>query len=66
MIRTVADRIASSTRPAYRGRHRRARSGRLASVFRAPPAEPHAREAAERLPEEELAVGVGGPAAPPA
>ncbi|MCH7232083.1 hypothetical protein L0U85_14640 [Glycomyces sp. L485] len=33
MIRTVADRIASRTRPAYVGRHRRTRP-RLARVFR--------------------------------
>ncbi|WP_026923363.1 hypothetical protein [Glycomyces arizonensis] len=60
MIRTVADRIASKTRPTYRGRHRRTRS-KTTAAFRTLPA---AEVAAERG-EEALAVPVGGPVAPP-
>lgn len=64
MIRTVADRIASKTRPAYRGRHRRTKT-KPAADFRTPAA---AERAAERG-EEALAVpvggSVGGPVAPP-
>ncbi|WP_026931554.1 hypothetical protein [Glycomyces tenuis] len=66
MIRTVADRIASSTRPSYRGRHRRARPRKLAAVFRTQPAETEQAAEDRRPEEEELAVAAGGPAAPSA
>lgn len=53
MFRTVADRIASRTRPTYRGRHRRARrKPPVAPVPRAPGIE----EAGEARHEEEPAV----------
>ncbi|HLU26831.1 MAG TPA: hypothetical protein VKZ65_00230 [Glycomyces sp.] len=52
MIRTVADRIASSTRPAYKGRHRRGRAGSAASGPRRAPA----RETAEIRREEDSAL----------
>jgi hypothetical protein len=64
MIRTVADRIASKTRPAYRGRHRRTKTKPTAALRT-----PEAAEAASQRREEALAVpvggSVGGPVAPP-
>src|SRR5690606_30883661 len=51
MIRTVADRIASSTRPSYRGRHR-AKPGKPATAPRTPPPEAEQAER-DRRPEAE-------------
>lgn len=46
MIRAVADRIATRARPAYIGRHRRARP-LLKHVFRLPYQSPVAEEAVQ-------------------